>query len=129
MKYSKQKEAIYEGLKNNASHPTAERLYAILKESNPSLSLATVYRNLNKMAQFWIIKKIQGLVASDHFDHNTGEHFHFICEICNKIYDIPKEVAPEVMQNVENISNHKIFSFDLLMKGVCENCRKKEETK
>lgn len=61
MNYSRQREVILQTLKDNVVHPTAEYLYAILKEKEPNMSLATLYRNLNQLADNGIIKKIDGL--------------------------------------------------------------------
>ena len=49
-RYSRQRELIYETLKHTKEHPTAEMLYQWLKPENPNLSLGTVYRNLNLLA-------------------------------------------------------------------------------
>ena len=47
--YSRQRDVIMSALKSALYHPTADELYAYLRPSNPSLSLATVYRNLRLM--------------------------------------------------------------------------------
>ncbi len=122
MKYSKQRELIYEQLKSNPIHPTAEEVYLQLKPHHPNISLATVYRNLNKLAESSIIKKIQGLDASDRFDHNTHEHYHFICEKCRRVYDVNLELLSYINDKVKD---HNIKSFDLLLKGICNNCKEK----
>ena len=57
MNYSKQRETILNTLKENVVHPTAEYLYDVLKRENSSISLATLYRNLNQLAENGIIKK------------------------------------------------------------------------
>ncbi|MCI5824044.1 MAG: transcriptional repressor [Candidatus Gastranaerophilales bacterium] len=122
MKYSKQRELIYEQLKSNPIHPTAEEVYLQLKPHHPNISLATVYRNLNKLAESSIIKKIQGLDASDRFDHNTHEHYHFICEKCRRVYDVNLELLSYINDKVKD---RNIKSFDLLLKGICNNCKEK----
>ena len=122
MKYSKQRELIYEQLKSNPIHPTAEEVYLQLKPNHPNISLATVYRNLNKLAESSIIKKIQGLDASDRFDHNTHEHYHFICEKCRRVYDVNLELLSYINDKVKD---HNVKSFDLLLKGICNNCKEK----
>lgn len=122
MKYSKQRELIYEKLKSNPIHPTAEKVYLQLKPNHPNISLATVYRNLNKLAENNIIKKIQGLDASDRFDHNTFEHYHFICEKCRRVYDVNLELLSYINDKVKD---HNVKSFDLLLKGICNNCKEK----
>ena len=59
MNYSKQREIILDTLRNNVVHPTAEYIYEILKEEDSKISLATLYRNLNQLADKGIIKKIE----------------------------------------------------------------------
>lgn len=58
MNYSRQREIILETLKENVVHPTAEYLYGILQEKAPNISLATLYRNLNQLAENGIIKRL-----------------------------------------------------------------------
>ena len=82
MNYSKQREIIYNTLKSNPIHPTAETVHSLLRETNPNISLATVYRNLNQLSDIGEIKKIDGLESSSHYDHQTHAHYHFICNIC-----------------------------------------------
>ena len=45
-RYSRQREAILENLKNRYDHPTAMELYLSVREDIPNLSLGTLYRNL-----------------------------------------------------------------------------------
>ena len=123
MNYSKQRELVLNALKENVVHPTAEFIYNILKPKNPSISLATVYRNLNKLADAGEIKKIEGLNDSDHFDHNTHEHYHFICVKCNKVYDIPKVVAPNACSVVENDLGFTVLEHEITFRGICPECK------
>ena len=57
-KYSRQREAIIHFLKSRKDHPTAEVIYQHLKEDQPNLSLGTVYRNLNLLAEIGEIQKL-----------------------------------------------------------------------
>ena len=126
MNYSKQGEQIYETLLNNVVHPSAEYIYDILRQANSNISLATVYRNLNKMAQIGRIKKINGLEDRAHFDHNTFEHYHFICRKCGRIYEIPCDIAPDIIKKAQEETGFKIESHDIVINGICRECSEKE---
>ena len=126
MNYSKQGEQIYETLLNNVVHPSAEYIYDILRQANSNISLATVYRNLNKMAQIGRIKKINGLEDRAHFDHNTFEHYHFICRKCGRIYDIPCDIAPDIIKKAQEQTGFKIESHDIVFNGICRECSENE---
>lgn len=123
MNYSKQREIIHEALKQNVVHPTAEYLYDILKNTEPSLSLATLYRNLNQLADNKIIKKIDGLEASAHFDHNTHEHYHFICDKCKRVFDVPAEVAPDLVRMCKDKTGFLVTGHDITFHGLCKDCK------
>ena len=125
MRNTKQKEIIKQGLEDFCIHPTAEELYLHLKAENPALSLATVYRNLNKLAKKGEIKKIEGLSEQIHYDHNNFEHFHIICTECNKIMDLPSEMADSLKNILNNQNNFKVLSYDIIVKGLCSNCEEK----
>jgi Fur family peroxide stress response transcriptional regulator len=121
--YSRQRQIILESLRENAVHPGAEYLYDIVKKEEPNLSLATLYRNLNRLAGAGIIKKIEGLEESAHYDHNTHEHYHFLCTKCNKIFDVSSDVAPDLLQKTESQTGFKVESYDIIFKGICNECR------
>lgn len=123
MNYSRQREQVLRTLKENVVHPTAEYLYDILKEKNPKISLATLYRNLNQLAEAGIIKKIDGLESSAHFDHNTHNHYHFICDKCKKVFDISAGVAPDIISKTENETGFYIEGHDIVFHGLCRECK------
>lgn len=123
MNYSKQREIILDALKNNVVHPTAEYLYSILKKNCSSMSLATLYRNLNQLASKGIIKKIDGLEPSSHFDHNVHEHYHFMCNKCKKVYDVSSDVAPELVKKAGAELGADITDCDIVLHGICNNCK------
>lgn len=124
MNYSKQREIILDTLQKNVVHPTAEYIYEILKKENSKISLATLYRNLNQLAEKGIIKKIDGLESSSHYDHNTHEHYHFICDNCKKVFDLSQDIAPEIVQKIEKETGFTVTSHDIVVHGICKDCKK-----
>ena len=127
MNYSKQRELIHNTLRENVVHPSAEYIYNLLKQSHPTISLATVYRNLNKLSEIGEIKKIEGLEGCDHFDHNNHEHYHIICIKCGKIVDVPAEIAPELCQKAQASSGYKILHHEITFRGICPKCQTNNE--
>ena len=122
MNFSKQRTQVLKTLQENVVHPTAEYLYDILKKKNPKISLATLYRNLNQLANAGMIKRIEGLGNSAHFDHNTHRHYHFICDKCKKVYDINADVAPDIIPKTEKETGFCITGHDIVFHGMCREC-------
>ena len=88
MRYSHQRELILNAVKRVKTHPTADMVYDSLRAENPSLSLGTVYRNLNLLALNGDITPIYTGDNKVHYDGDTKPHCHFVCKGCNKIIDI-----------------------------------------
>ena len=73
-----------------------------------------------------MIKKIDGLETSSHYDHNTHEHYHFICTKCRRVFDIDTEVAPELIRRTEEKTDFLIENHDIVFSGICKDCRQSE---
>ena len=125
MRNSKQKDIILRALEEHCVHPTAEELYKFIHQEHADIGVATVYRNLNKFAEKGIIRKIVGLDGSSHFDSCMEPHFHFICECCGKIYDIPMDISSDLIAKAEEFTDCKITSMDITFKGLCRECEDK----
>ena len=88
LKYSRQRESIENFLANRYDHPTAETVYQNIREEFPNISLGTVYRNLNLLAEIGKIQKISTGIGPDRFDGNTKPHYHFVCSHCGCVMDL-----------------------------------------
>ena len=127
MNYSKQREIILNYLKSVDCHPTAETIYENIKEDCPSVSLATVYRNLNQLSENNYIRRIKIDGKSDRFDGNLSVHNHLFCRVCGKIEDMePVYETEEMFRKVEAMVGFVPDSCQLLFSGICKNCRDKQ---
>lgn len=123
-RYSRQRELIYTALKNTDKHPTAETVYNWLKPENPALSLGTVYRNLNQLADEGEVLRLSFPV--ERYDANTNPHAHLLCRICGNVYDMMEiEYDSSLDEFAEYSSGHSVERHDLLFTGICNQCREK----
>lgn len=127
MKFSKQRELIRKTVVENNVHPTADDVYAMLKPSNPSLSLGTVYRNLTVLADNGVINRLRMPNGSDRFDGQMYEHYHVICRDCGKIFDIKLALLKELDEKVEKETGVAAISHQLIINGVCSECQTKHK--
>lgn len=123
MKYSKQRELILNTVLENPIHPTADQVYHLLKINHPNLSLGTVYRNLNLLAQTGEIVKLAMEGGPDRFDGRLNDHFHLKCRVCGNVIDIEENHLHELLsQAVDRIQGHKVDAVKVLFEGVCTDC-------
>ena len=88
MRYSHQRERIFRAVSERCDHPTANMVYEQLKLEMPRLSLGTVYRNLNQLADAGRLKKIPLADGSCRFDKTRESHSHIVCEECGAVSDV-----------------------------------------
>lgn len=122
MIYSKQREIIYDAMKDNRSHPTADELYNQLKPKNPLLSIGTVYRNLNLLVEKGLIDRIKVPNGPDRFDRKDRPHYHMICKVCGKIVDIPKSYININNSELVNSDMASVEEINVICYGKCKNC-------
>ena len=94
LKYSRQRESIKANLMSRHDHPTADALYASIREEFPNISLGTVYRNLSFLVEQGEVLSLKLGDGKEHFDGHTEPHYHFICTECGKVEDIFMEELP-----------------------------------
>ncbi|MDV0446651.1 Transcriptional regulator PerR [Methanosarcinaceae archaeon Ag5] len=119
-----QKMKILEYLSSTKSHPTAETVYAEVSKEIPTISLSTVYRNLNMMADNSEILKFE--VGNEaHYDADTSFHHHAYCRMCKTVFDIfDMDISNYITDNVV-VPNFEIESANLIFQGRCTHCTPK----
>lgn len=127
MKYSKQRNLILETVVKNPIHPTADQVYSQLHEENPTLSLGTVYRNLNLLSDIGQLRRICVPNGSDRYDGRLDRHFHIICDKCQKVYDVENRLKLDIERHVQKETGYRVNEIDVVMNGICPDCQKKEK--
>ena len=126
LKYSRQRESIKANLMSRRDHPTADALYASIREEFPNISLGTVYRNLNLLVETGEILKLTCGNGPDHYDGNATPHF--VCRECGQIYDIDLDEMTGLNASVQSKAPGKIDSHSILFYGHCYQCMEKDKT-
>ena len=96
---------------------------ALLKPAYPRLSLATVYRNLNRFADQGLIGRLDLPNGPMRFDHETAPHHHAICEHCGALVDIDASNRAELEAAIHHMSQLKVTRYNLILYGVCPDCQ------
>lgn len=122
--FSRKREAIYNYIKSAKTHPTADEVYAALKEQYPDLSLSTVYRNINMFKNNGIISSVGVVNNQEHFDYNTSPHAHFICNTCGSVIDLDRvEIDKRLNYFVVCEYNVEVDFHNLTFYGKCNKCK------
>jgi len=119
-----QRSLILQAVKALNIHASAEQVFEYVVKSHPSISKATVYRNLSQMAASGELLNIGDFYGAAHYDHNCHEHYHFICENCKRIFDIEGDFS-DIFGRVNGKDGLHIKNFNLSFNGLCRACKVK----
>ncbi len=120
MRYSPQRESILKIVRGTNTHPTAEWIFSQTRQEIPAVSLGTVYRNLNQLADHGLIKRIfdNGHVR---YDGTTTRHDHFRCEKCGRIYDVNVPLEG-IVDRLSPEQGFQVTDYSLEITGTCPDC-------
>lgn len=122
---TKIQKAILDTVQSSEQHLSANQVFAILRNQFPSISLGTVYRNLNQFANSKLIRRVTKTDSADYYEGNMNPHDHSICVCCGEMSDIH---IPGMKNFIKNQVDENIVSFDIIVNIVCSKCKSKDET-
>ncbi len=122
LRATSQRLAIMKALMATRSHPSAEELYEQLKPSYPTLSLSTVYKTLQILAEIGEVLTLETGSGKQRFDGYTHNHYHATCVKCEKVFDIDYEKYP-INPPEEILPGFKIQSTKVYFMGLCNECQ------
>jgi len=125
-KLTPQRLAIAKILAYSAGHPNVEKIYAQLQDNFPTMSLATVYRNVMLLKSLGEVLELGFPDGSNRYDGNTAyPHPHVLCTKCKKIIDPDLASLQDMTAEVAGETGFKILTHRLDFFGICPDCLKK----
>jgi Fur family ferric uptake transcriptional regulator len=127
---TKQRKIILQELMRSPCHPTASELHEKVRKKLPRISLGTVYRNLEAMAEMGQIRKLESSGSTSRFDGDLTPHNHVHCLRCGRMDDLHGAFEERVdLKKAERISGYEISRYQLDFSGICPQCKEAEKEK
>ncbi|MCX6053217.1 MAG: Fur family transcriptional regulator [Campylobacterales bacterium] len=121
LKATPQRLAIVDALYING-HMNTETLYGLMIQKFSSISLATIYKNINIMIEKNFIQEVKLPHAKSVYELTKTSHSHLLCKKCGAIEDV--EINLDVMiENISKTNQFQIDKTDFVLSGNCKNCQ------
>lgn len=124
-KITPQRRAVIDALKHCGKFSTAQNILDFVKKSHPNVSLDTVYRNLNMLAEIGFVHEINTKNRDGNVFEIAGKehHHHFVCTECGRLEcmeacPVNEEIIGLALERGFEITGHL---FELY--GRCSSCR------
>ncbi len=121
-----QRLAILKVLAESKGHPSVEAIYAQVKPTFPTTSLATVYKNVAVLKDLDQVLELGFSNDSNRYDGNKPyDHPHVVCTVCKKILDPDLSALADMTQALMRETGFTITRHRLDFFGVCPDCQKR----
>jgi Fur family transcriptional regulator, peroxide stress response regulator len=121
-----QRQVIYETVMSLPGHPSAELVYGKVRRQIPSISLATVYKNIRIFLDSGILQEVSLHYGSLRVEPNLRPHHHVVCVRCKTVTDLDETELEPVRLKHKLPRGFQLQRIAVDVLGVCENCSAKE---
>lgn len=125
-KLTPQRRATLDVLFENPSmHLSTEDIYQLVKKKFPDIGLATIYRTLQLLDDFNVIKKLNfgdGCYRYELSENQKHQHHHLICIKCGNVYEFDDDLLDELEEKIEINDNFTVTDHMVKFFGYCNSC-------
>jgi Fur family peroxide stress response transcriptional regulator len=119
-----QRLAVVGALMDARNHPSAEDLFARVRETCPTTSLATVYKTLDTLKEIGEVLELEFRDGSNRYDGvRPQSHPHLVCTRCGKIEDVDLDGISALAAEVAASTKYEVRSHRVDFYGICADCR------
>ena len=125
LKYTKQREIIFETILNSTKHLNADELNIIINQKYPTekIGIATIYRALAFLEESLLISSIDLHKEGKKFEPSTKNHHdHLICIKCDKIIEFLDDSIEKKQEQIAQQNGFKLLKHTMYLYGICHNC-------
>jgi len=123
-KITPQRLAVAKVLVYSDTHPNADEIYGKLKHKFPTMSLATVYRNILLLRSMGEVLELGFPDGSNRYDGlKPDPHPHLICVECRKIIDPDLASLRDMTSELTKETGFRILNHRLDFFGICPACQ------
>jgi Fe2+ or Zn2+ uptake regulation protein len=124
------RDAVLALLEENPIHPTVEWIHRRLRARSPRVSLATVYRTLRALVAEGVLCELPFGTSEARFGLISVEsHYHFICDACHRVFDLPVTPRVQLERSVQADTGHQVSRHTMEFYGRCRECADKSHTR
>lgn len=123
MRHTLQKQIIMDTVQRMHNHPDAEEIYREIHLRHPSISKATVYRNLNALADQGQILRVKVSDGADRYDFNAHKHYHMRCRACGRVFDAPIAYFDNLEASLKEADGFIAEEHVIEFIGLCADCK------
>jgi Fur family ferric uptake transcriptional regulator/Fur family peroxide stress response transcriptional regulator len=123
LKATFQRMNILEVIEKNG-HMSVEDIYEEVIKVHPSLSLATIYKNIILMMEKGVLVEVPISGKKPKYELSKMDHIHLVCTECGNVEDKPCiEATDKVFHDLTDKEHFVLNKRQINLYGVCSHCQ------
>lgn len=125
LKSTSQRELIFDVFWHIKDHVSPEELYNLVKQGDPQVGQATVYRTLKLLCESGIAREVNFDDGVARYEPTFGHshHDHLICSNCSRSVEVVDAKIEQLQEKLAKkhgftLAGHKMYLF-----GICPDCK------
>ena len=124
LRATNQRALLLEVIRHGEGHLDANEIYRRAHETQPRISLSTVYRSLQAFKKLGLVEEVHFDETHHHYEVKpSSEHYHLVCLGCGRVIEFHYPLSRYVKRNVAETKDFEIVSTEIRMTGYCPRCR------
>lgn len=106
---------------DRSGHIDVDSLYEQIHKILPSVSLATIYKNINNLTETGILKEVKMEGVKTQYEIDKFPHIHLVCQQCNQIEDIEVD-KHQLIDQLKSYTDQTVQDANVTLYHLCKNC-------
>ena len=129
-KMTSQRQAVLDVIiEHEGEHLSPEEIYTLVKENNPDIGLATVYRTLILLNDMELIYKLDLDGDCSRYELNRHKedhrHHHLICVKCGSVEGVEEDLLGSLEEQILRKNGFIVKDHRVKFYGYCRRCRER----
>ena len=122
---TEQRELIREILQHAGRHLDADEIYQKTRERSPSISLSTVYRNLQVFKEMGLVEEHQFGSRRYYEPAPQAKHHHLVCLGCGRVFEFKCPSTERLKSTISREEGFRVTDAEVRLTGYCPECQER----
>ncbi|MCX8039395.1 MAG: transcriptional repressor [Planctomycetota bacterium] len=125
IRWTSQRQVIVEQFLLAGEHVTADRLLERVREVDPAIGAATVYRTLHLLTEIGVAARVQLGNGAASYEPVIGRahHDHLVCVACGTIIEFHDAAIEQRQEAIASAQGFRLLHHRLELFGLCARCQ------
>ena len=120
---TEQRQLIQEILQHADGHLDADEIYQQARQRSPSISLSTVYRNLQVFKELGLVEEHQFGSRRYYEPALRTKHHHLICLGCGRVFEFKCPSTERLKSRISKEEGFRVTEAEVRLAGYCPECQ------